>query len=265
MSDETLNTIKSKSLHDSWVKSFRGSEASQFYDLAFNYISGHLKNRSLQTVLDAGCGSASKTLRLASHGFKVTGCDFSEDALDMARKAVSDSPYPEIELQKEDLTAISFSDNAFDAVICWGVLMHIPDIHKAISELSRVVRPGGILVIGESNMHSLHSIVFRNLRSLLRPGFKQIYKTEGVETYITTPSGQLLVRQTDMNWLIGKMSDLNFTLSDRVAGQFTELYTSRFSTPLLNKFIHLFNNTWFKYIKSPKPSLGNILFFEKTK
>ena len=42
-------------------------------------------------------------------------------------------------------------------MLCWGVLMHIPDADRAIGELTRVAKPGGVLVVEEINQHAPES------------------------------------------------------------------------------------------------------------
>jgi len=51
-----------------------------------------------------------------------------------------DSP---LAMHNEDLTKLSFKDNSFDAILCYHVLEHIEDDKRAISELYRVLKPGG--------------------------------------------------------------------------------------------------------------------------
>jgi SAM-dependent methyltransferase len=65
--------------------------------------------------------------------------------------------------QRADLTALSFATNTFDFVVSWGVIMHIPDIEKALAELARVLKPGGLLVLCENNVDSLDVVVRERL------------------------------------------------------------------------------------------------------
>lgn len=55
-----------------------------------------------------------------------------------------DSP---LAMYNEDLTDLSFEDNMFDAILCYHVLEHIEDDRKAISELFRVLKPGGWAIL----------------------------------------------------------------------------------------------------------------------
>lgn len=45
----------------------------------------------------------------------------------------------------DDITALSFPDNHFNAVVCWSVLEHVPEPQRAIAELWRVLKPGGMI------------------------------------------------------------------------------------------------------------------------
>ncbi len=47
----------------------------------------------------------------------------------------------------EDVTALSFRDRTFDAIVSMDVLEHVPDYHRALGEFARVLRPGGVLVL----------------------------------------------------------------------------------------------------------------------
>ena len=140
--------------------------------------------------------------------------------------------------------------------------MHIPDIEKAILELTRVLKPGGILIIAENNMYSLYSIILRNRKRLLGNG-KGVSKKvpSGVERWTTT-TGTLVTRHANIQWLLERFKSNQFIVKKRMAGQFTELYT-KFSSPLLKSFIHGFNRLWFKYLKIPYLAFGNIIILQK--
>lgn len=50
-------------------------------------------------------------------------------------------------MQKEDIVKTSFSDNTFDLIFCSHVLEHIPDDHKAMTELRRILKPDGTAIL----------------------------------------------------------------------------------------------------------------------
>lgn len=74
-------------------------------------------------------------------------------AIQSKLKSLSNIDYISIDLesnlamQKQDLTNLSFSDNYFDAILCYHVLEHIVDDRKAMSELFRVLKPGGWAIL----------------------------------------------------------------------------------------------------------------------
>lgn len=96
-------------------------------------------------VLDLGCGTGVPYDRyLVSSGFSVTGVDFSEKHIGMAKKNV-----PEAQYIMDDLTSITFPEGFFDAVIMLYVLFHIPrDEHAVILQsAATMLKPGGVLLL----------------------------------------------------------------------------------------------------------------------
>lgn len=99
-------------------------------------------------VLDAACGTGRHTAYLAAAGREVTGVDASPEMLARAREHV-----PGAELLEGDLTALPVTDASYTGAVCALALAHLPDLGPALTELARVLRPGGRLVI--SNPHPL--------------------------------------------------------------------------------------------------------------
>jgi len=104
--------------------------------------------------LDAGCGSAWQTLRLAELAGptgRVTGLDSDPQNLSAARRAVGDAGKgSQVDLVEGDLLDLPFDDAAFDWAWCADVLwvgMVVDEPAAALAELTRVVRPGGTIAL----------------------------------------------------------------------------------------------------------------------
>lgn len=257
-------TLQKPDIHQQWENSYRTKENEKFYDQAFDYIANVIGTQKDATFLDVGCGIGAHSIRLSKHGFSVVAIDSSEYVLKSAEQNLQSSSQTEhIKLQYENILSLSFADRSFDYILCWGVLMHIPDINKAISELDRVLKKDGIIVIAEDNMFSLQSIVMRSMKKLLGITKTKVKNTEaGMESWKTTSSGMLLTRQANIKWLKNQFKNRGYSIKKHVPGQFTELYI-KFSSRLFINLIHGFNHLWFKYVKAPRFAFGNILILQK--
>jgi demethylmenaquinone methyltransferase / 2-methoxy-6-polyprenyl-1,4-benzoquinol methylase len=102
-------------------------------------------------ALDLCCGTGDLTLalreRIGPDG-RVVGSDFSEQMLDLARKKSGDRGLP-AEFGWADALDLPYADKSFDAVTCGFGARNLADLDKALSEMARVLRPGGRLVILE--------------------------------------------------------------------------------------------------------------------
>ncbi|CAH2404629.1 class I SAM-dependent methyltransferase [Mesorhizobium escarrei] len=249
-------------VHEEWKRAYHTKANERFYELAFDFIAAELV-ASGSGVLDVGCGPGFHAIRLAKRGFKVLACDFSPPILERARQNVRASGLEgKITIVREDITNLSVAEGSQNNILCWGVLMHIPDLKAAVAELSRVLKPGGTLVVAENNSASIQSLALRTLRKL-RKRTPPRRAPEGFEYWQERTSGTLLTREVDISWLVSEFAAAKLVLRRRIAGQFTEAYVKAprgFDVP-----IHLFNGLWFRYIRSPGPAGGNVLIFEKPK
>jgi ubiquinone/menaquinone biosynthesis C-methylase UbiE len=141
--------------------------------------------------------------------------------------------------------------------------MHIPDITKAVAELSRVMAPGGLLVISEGNQSSLQAVLLRWLKRLLGRERAEVQRTPaGTEFWELTDAGRLMTRQADIPWLIEEFKRNGLDLMERWAGQFTEIYVILPWKPL-RRLVHAFNNLYFQFPRLGGPSYGNLLLLRK--
>ncbi len=107
-----------------------------------------------QLILDAGCGPGTYGLILAEQGYRVVGVDISHKTLELARRRVGEKDLAFLPVTG-DLEALPFQAESFDVCFCAYTLHHFPDNHAAIAELTRVLKPGGTMVLIEPNGSNL--------------------------------------------------------------------------------------------------------------
>jgi len=124
-------------------------------------------SRGAVEVLDVGAGDGAYAIGLARTGARVTALDPSPAALGAAGRRAGDSG-ERLRLVRGDAQALPFEDGAFDLVIAVTALCFVPAPERAMSEMARVLRPGGRLVIGELGLWSAWA-AWRRARGLLAP------------------------------------------------------------------------------------------------
>lgn len=125
------------------------------------------ENWASADVLEVGCGIGTDGVRFASAGASYTGIDFSDVALDLARRQFELNGLSGQFLQVS-LPNLPFADDSFDLVYSFGVLHHIPETDAAVAEIYRILRPGGHALVMLYNRHSVnYYVTIMTLRRLL--------------------------------------------------------------------------------------------------
>ena len=258
------SSLASEDIHARWESAFRTEDNRRFTDLLFRRILAKIDLPPGSLVLDAGCGPAYHSLRLARSGCQVVALDFSIPVLQHADFNIRETDLSgKIALNRGSLLHLPYGKDSFDAVLCFGVLMHIADISAAIGEICRVLKPGGFAVISEINRHALEAMILTFLRKIFKSSLKIDRTPAGLEHWSVVEGRPLLVRWTKIPWLIREFSLHNCSLHSRIAGQFTEAYTFLPGT-LLKKIAHWKNRAYFHFICLPHLALGNICIFRKS-
>src|SRR5215470_13519228 len=104
-------------------------------------------NVSGKRVLEIGLGEGSDAEHLIRHGAIWSGIDLTSESVERVRARLMLRELPHEELRQGSVLDLPFADDHFDIVFSHGVLHHVPDIRQAQSEIHRVLRPGGELVI----------------------------------------------------------------------------------------------------------------------
>jgi ubiquinone/menaquinone biosynthesis C-methylase UbiE len=111
-----------------------------------------LAPRTGERVLEIGPGTGYYSPELAgwlgSEG-ELELFDLQQEMLDHAMRRVAERGLNNVGATRGDATALPFDDGRFDAVVLTAVLGEIPDQGAALSEIARVLRPGGRLIVGE--------------------------------------------------------------------------------------------------------------------
>ncbi|NUO43644.1 MAG: class I SAM-dependent methyltransferase [Streptomyces sp.] len=129
-------------------------------------LAAALHKRPAQTILDIGCGdgTAAATAAPLLPGHHLVGVDWSQDALRRARTRL---PYA----VRGELTGggLPFGAESVDAVLFSEVIEHLVDPDAALDEISRVLRPGGHLLLSTPNLAAWYN------RALLLAGVQPVF------------------------------------------------------------------------------------------
>ena len=129
-------------------------------------------------VLEIGCGLGTDGVQFAKAGADYTGVDLTDAAIELARKRFEVSGLRG-ELRVSDAENLDFADESFDLVYSHGVLHHTPDIARAVSEIHRVLKPGGRAIVMLYHRDSYNYRV--GIRILRRAGSRLLKNERGVK------------------------------------------------------------------------------------
>jgi SAM-dependent methyltransferase len=171
---------------------FRVEETHWWYhslhDLIFQELRAELPNWDENKILDAGCGTGAILKRLGNPE-KNAGIDLAPEAIEFCRRRGLTN------VRQGDVSALPFDDASFDAIISSSVIYHdwVPDVARAIGEMRRVLRPGGLLIVNVPAfrfLHSAHDEAVMTARRFRKAEIRALLTEQGFEvrrlTYWTT-------------------------------------------------------------------------------
>ncbi len=132
-----------------------------------DWIVSHYNIAPGMKILELGCGTGDmwvKHLDLLSSGTELTLTDFSAGMLETAKAKLP--ALPNIAYQVIDIQNIPYPDDSFDIVIANMMLYHVPDLRRGLSEVRRVLKPGGKFYCATFGQHGIHEYVAELLRDL---------------------------------------------------------------------------------------------------
>jgi len=121
---------------------YRGKEGSYPKKIDWGAVLKVFKECGCKRVLDVGCAYGFSVQQGLAMGLDMYGVDISDYAVKRAEKLGLKN-----RVKRGDVCQLPFESEFFDGVMCIHVLEHIPDFHKALEEINRVLKMGGIFYV----------------------------------------------------------------------------------------------------------------------
>jgi ubiquinone/menaquinone biosynthesis C-methylase UbiE len=228
---------------ESWKAYYQKTRFSSYTnERELGIIQKIVKPQRGEIILDAGCGFGRIVERIVPIS-EVVGTDISRRMVEYCSKNFADG----FKGLVADIEKMPFKDEKFDKCVCVGVLMHVEHPDKAIEEFSRILKPGGTIVIENTNLLLLYFTVFYSLLFL-------VYDT--VKWIIRSKFPRPIVRYRSPFWYKRLLERSGFKVENIVGDTFigvlrikkVTLFPPKFSLPFFKKIDSLLSSRWpFKY------------------
>ena len=172
-----------------------------------NFVMRHAAPAGRQ-LLDCGCGAGDYVVALRRLGLEAYGVEFQEEKVIRAREL----GVPPDWILRGDLERLPYADGSFDAALLNEVLEHVPDEPRALDEVRRVLRPGGVLIVLSPNRlfpFETHGVSLRGSGRTLPPSFPFI-------PYVPLPLGRKLFHYWARNYWPKELANLLILAGFRV-------------------------------------------------
>ena len=124
-------------------------------------------------ILEAGCGTGQMSIVLSRYARQIYGIDLSKGSLIEAKQFINSNDIKSVHLFRMNIFKLFFEENTFDVIISNGVLHHTYNPKLAFSKLVRVLKPGGIIVIG---LYHRYGRIIQKIRQSLIKNFGDSFK-----------------------------------------------------------------------------------------
>ena len=185
---------KLASLADWYFRLFGVPDITQH--IRFRHVSKLLDIRPEHVVIDLGCGYGLFSTWLASIGVRVIGIDIESDKIKFADKTAKIlNVHNRSSFVMGSADSLPFKESSFDYLLCLDVIEHIPNDLNALSEMSRVLKTSGILILTTpcqpQKFRFKGGIELHEHWGHVRDGYsfealRQILKEKGMEIVVST-------------------------------------------------------------------------------
>ena len=134
-------------------------------------------------ILECGCGSANVSRYMARYGYKSTVLDYALSGIELAKTRFLQSNL-KADFVLGDINKLPFEDNSFDIIFSGGVLEYFKNYETPISEMIRVLRPGGVFAANMvpkkfsiQTIADLQRTLAHSIQALLKGKFNDVFKS----------------------------------------------------------------------------------------
>jgi ubiquinone/menaquinone biosynthesis C-methylase UbiE len=200
-------------------------------------------------ILELGCGNAVFWKAVADklpQGLKLTLSDFSEGMLESAKSNTKELNFVE-NYAVIDAQHLPYDDNAFDVVIANYMLYHVPIVEKALSEISRVLRPNGFFfaaTFGKNNLKEVTDIFYNydNKIDLVLNEMVAVFGLENGAEILDKYFKSVKLKRFENNLRITEFdSFLDYFLSYRGMGNISEIISDKNANRFSNYLNDIFS------------------------
>ena len=156
-------------------------------------------------MLDAGCGIGLNAFLAVRAGHTVTGVDKDKEKIRLA-KLMADATHLPATFRVDDITRMTIPNKMFDTIVCFEVLEHIKQDAKAISELSRVLRAGGTLLLSVPSTGPI-SKINQEIKHHVREGYDVDKLTSMLKEHGFTNIRIIPIEHTLLGFLVRYLND----------------------------------------------------------
>jgi ubiquinone/menaquinone biosynthesis C-methylase UbiE len=188
----TTSKEHSRRHFDRWAPHYEADVFSRRLAALQTEALGALELEPGDRLLDVGCGSGAAVRQAAGAVERAVGVDLSPGMIARARELAAG--VANVDFREGDSEQLPFGDGEFSAVVCTTSLHHYPDLGRAVTEMARVLAPGGRVALGDG---CSDLVVVRVIDAVLRHvelshvGFRrtselqQLLGRAGLTTYAT--------------------------------------------------------------------------------
>jgi len=186
-----------------WAGSYDTGIVSIFFKMCYRRIRPLLNLQDGMRLLDVGCGTGSLLKELSQSGKELNlyGIDLSPEMINAARVKLKDEKH--VVLQEGSAADLPFESNYFDYVVCMNSLHHHANPKQSLTEMARVLKPGGVMILMDGFVDSAVRKVFSQTANILRnEGKIQRFKKDELRRIFRSLGYKSITQQTYLFFML---------------------------------------------------------------